>query len=102
MSDLLKPSIFSPLDEILDRWAQKHALKIQRLFRDDKVRTTTVVSQIGEIFQIWLSPQENGQVRLHAWNYGQTRRDWEVPISQLADALDDALRVVKTWMTPLN
>jgi hypothetical protein len=98
-------SEYSKYDLILNAWSERHGLgKICTTYKGDEVRTTSIVSSIGEMFQVWLGvPGENNEISVHVWDYKERRKDWKnVPMHQLDAALESAFQTAKSWMKPSN
>ncbi len=86
------------IDPVIHQWKQHYALKVLTTFRDTEVRSVTLVDARGNQFQLWIDPPADGAVGVHAWDYKQMRRDWNIPIPQLRSALDQALALVNSWL----
>jgi hypothetical protein len=94
---------YSKLDDVIDKWAKQNSLLIYKKYQDNEVRSTSVVSPSGEMFQIWIDPpDENDEVGVHVWDRKNRKRDWRVSAAQLSLALDEAAKTAKSWMRPLN
>jgi len=96
-------SDYSQFDPILNAWGERHALRIGTSFKDCEVRTTNIVSNIGEMFQVWLGVPRDNEVSIHVWDYKDRRKNWEnVTLHQLDPILEAAFQTAKTWMKPSN
>lgn len=92
---------YSEIDPILSRWAARRNLQVLTEYRDVEVRTFEVVDRGGARFQLWIDPPEGtGKVKVHLWDYGTRRRDYEVRPDRLLECLDSALKVVSRWVSP--
>ena len=89
---------YSAVDPIIDAWGIRHSLHIYTLFKDEQVRSTELVSPAGKRVQIWVDPPKEQSVGVHAWDFKDLRHQVNVPLSQLGEALDESVRVVRRWM----
>jgi hypothetical protein len=91
-------SNYSEIDPVIEAWSVRHALHIYTHFKDSEVRSTELVSPAGKRWQIWVDSPDGQGVGVHAWDFQAMRHDMKVPISQLGEALDESVRVVRQWM----
>lgn len=91
-------SCYSEIDPVIEAWRIRHSLHIYTVFKDAEVRSTELVNPAGKRWQIWVDPPDGQGVGVHAWDFKTMRHDTNVPISQLGEALDESVRVVRQWM----
>ena len=73
-------------------------------YKDYEVRSVDVVSKAGETFQIWIDPPAGDNVAVHAWDYNRGGHRWEaqVSVAKLDMALEEAMRIVNSWICPVQ
>jgi hypothetical protein len=79
---------YQEIDPVISVWARKYNLTIYRQYQGEEVRSVDLVSPNGKKYQVWIDLPNGKEVDIHAWNYKRQRRDWNVPIVQLAQALE--------------
>lgn len=97
---------YSSIDPVLFAWAARHELKLP--IHDERgaeldFRNAYTSSSDAECCQIWIDPPEGGTVNLHMASVEsrddqETRQDWCVPVCDLEDALETALKSARSWM----
>ena len=93
------------VDPKIEAWAQRHSLTLFTSFADHECRSAYVSRKAGDCFQFWIDKPANGRICVHAagvdgqWT-DDPAKDWELPISELDAALEDAFATVVGWMVP--
>lgn len=90
---------YAAIDPIISAWAAKHSFTIYKQYRDEEVRSVNIVSPTGRKYQIWIDPPKGETVSIHAWDYKKQRQDWDGTIEQLSQNLEEASKIVCSWMT---
>ena len=97
---------YAAVDSVIARWARRHALQlVTSVAGVEEVRNVYLSSTVGDCFQVWVEVPSGDQVAVHAACVegpmeDDPPRDWSVPIDQLDDGLEEALRTVVAWMKP--
>jgi hypothetical protein len=90
---------YQKVDSIIQDWADKHKLTVYTSYQDYEVRSVDVVDQNGQKYQIWIDPpDQNGNVKVHAWDYKKKREDRTVSISDLGICLEEVYSTVLRWI----
>jgi hypothetical protein len=89
---------YQKIDPIISEWAKSYNLTVYRQHQGEDIRSVDVISSIGKKYQVWVDLPVDKKVAIHAWDYKNQRRDWNVPVEQLEQALNEAVQTVKQWM----
>jgi len=93
------PVGYQKIDPIIQDWADKHKLRVYTSYQDYEVRSVDVVDQKGRKYQIWIdSPDQFGNVGVHAWDYKRRRKDYMVSTNDLRGCLEEAYNTVLLWI----
>lgn len=71
---------------------------VYKQYRDEEVRSISIISPAGKKYQIWIDPPEGETVNIHAWDYKKQRKNWNGTVEKLAENLEEAAQTVKAWM----
>ena len=97
------------VDPVLMPWAERHGIRITKLYRDDYVRSFWMFSRTGDVrAQVWLDvPDARGSVTVIAaaldsssptkWGPHEERR---ATLATLGDVLDEMRSIVTKWSGP--
>lgn len=97
------------VDPALMPWAERHGIRITKLYRDDYVRSFWMFSRTGDVrAQVWLDlPDAQGLVTVIAaaldsssptkWGPREERR---ATLATLGDVLDELRSIVTKWSGP--
>ena len=98
---------YSEIDQVISEWADKHGFSLFTKHENDSdsdFRAVYLSSEQGECCQIWIDEPKEGMVHIHAGDV-ETRQDeelkkeWCVPVKELAEALENAVNFVNTWFS---
>lgn len=89
---------YNEIDQEITAWVQKYSLTFYTRYQNREVRSATFVSASGRQSQIWIDQPMDGLVGIHAWDYENRRRDWNVPAKHLYTALEEATQTVESWL----
>jgi hypothetical protein len=90
---------YEQIDDTLNAWASEHGLHIFTEYQGYEVRSTDVVDQSGNKYQIWIDvPEADGKVEVHAWDYKKRREDYIATKLSLMQALEAAHAQVALWI----
>jgi hypothetical protein len=93
---------YNSIDPILLPWIKKNGLKLFTSFKDEEVRSTEVVDQKGNRFQIWVEPVDlGGQLSVYAWDFKKRKLQFKGSINELALNLDKAYSYVQQWIASI-
>ena len=100
-------SIYITVDASIRAWAARNSLTLFTWQQDREIRCIYVSSKAGECYQIWVDRPVGDKVEIRAACI-EGRRDteeeplqsWQVSISELDSALEEALQSVVEWMKP--
>jgi hypothetical protein len=89
--------MFDDVDPAVRAWSARTGHAVFTKYRDDEVRSWSVVDPDGTKYQMWLGVPKDGRISVHAWDFG--RRQWvtECALADVESALDDALDQVNGW-----
>ncbi|MFO8011462.1 MAG: hypothetical protein R6U89_11750 [Dehalococcoidia bacterium] len=91
---------YANIDPLIQKWADKYHLRIAREYKEYEVRTTDVIDKGGKKYQIWIdTPDNKGNISVHAWDYKKRRVDFMTTTSDLHNALESAYGVVLSWIS---
>lgn len=85
------------VNEQVLKWASKYNLTLHVEHRGCEVQCVDIVGSSGKRYQIWIDPPKRGEVQVHAWDYKNRRNDWDVAVSELNDALEEAIFQTVDW-----
>jgi hypothetical protein len=71
---------------------------VYKEYRDEEVRSISIVSPAGKKYQIWIDPPKGETVTIHAWDYKKQRKDWDSTFEEFANNLEKAAQTVRSWM----
>lgn len=87
------------IDPVIDGWAKKNGISIQKDYKDEEVRTTNIFGLGEKNFQVWIdSPDESNSVGVHVWDYKKLREDFIASTDELERVLDKTLEVIDKWV----
>ena len=90
---------YDKIDKTINVWASQRKLNIFTLYQDYDVRSTEVVDELGNKYQIWIDePNSDGSVEVHAWDYKKRRKDFITTALDLMSALEAAHQQVSSWI----
>jgi hypothetical protein len=90
---------YAIIDPILIPWVSKKGLKLFTSFKDEEVRSTEVVDQRGNRYQIWVEPADSsGQYPVYAWDYKKRKSQFIGPLKDLEHNLEKAYSEVQMWI----
>lgn len=100
---------YSELDTILQPWAAQRRLLVATRYRDEEVRSMSIVDDAGDTYQLCVDPTAGaisvGVVLLSRAGRRTPSRDarsfdfsQSVPAAELSSALDAAWQRVHTWI----
>jgi hypothetical protein len=100
-------SIYAKIDPTIRAWVARNSLTLSTSQQAPEIRCIYVSSNAGECYQIWINRPVGDKVEIHAACV-EGRRDteeeplqsWQVSISELDSALEEALESVVEWMKP--
>lgn len=82
---------YHQIDETINAWASDNKLTIFTRHQDYDVRSTDVVDELGNKYQIWIDePKSDGSVEVHVWDYKKKRKDFMTTTLNLMSALKAA------------
>lgn len=79
---------FDEVDPVLRRWSKSRVVPMHTRYREDEVRSFSIVNSSGQEFQIWI---EMDPLVVNFWDFKADRRSWRIAIAHLESHLDDAL-----------
>lgn len=88
---------FEAIDVELEKWVAENRLELVKRYRDDDIRSVNISSSQGSIYQIWVDGPVTENVTVMAWDYGERRHSERCRSVDITAALDNALRIVRTW-----
>lgn len=99
------PSNYEIVDDLINDWAKRHALKLNTSFSGREARYAYCSSIAGECFQISIDPPSVGAVSVCSWCVEGRREDdppryWRSAPAELGSALEKAYQTVEEWMAP--
>jgi hypothetical protein len=94
---------YEAIDKILTPWLKRHGLHVFTMYREEEVRSTDVVDNAGDRYQIVISESdESGKVRVFAGNLKskrkRKRREYESTLSDLERMLEEAYSQIMEWV----
>ena len=97
---------YSSIDPTIRAWTERHGLTLFTHVEGNAAQTFRgiYISNLrGECCQIWLDPPQDNRVAIHAAGVEtqldvEMQRYWQVPVSDLDNALEDILSRVKRWL----
>jgi hypothetical protein len=93
-------SLYTPIDDGLNRWAQENGFEIACEYRKIEVRMFFWATQGGTV-QFWVEPKHDGIFEVVACNnrLGSAKRLDRVEVvgTDIGSALDDLIALVKCW-----
>ena len=95
---------YTQIDPVISAWVQRNGLTLFTGIegQPNVVFRNVYVSRDGECCQIWIDQPQDGNVKVHIADVEsesdeEVRRDWQVPLAELDDALEGALSFVLDW-----
>ena len=90
-------NIYEPWDPVLKEWSARNKIPLQTRYREEEVRSFTLVGPDGSrVCQIWL---ELDPLQVKAWDLKERSQTFEAETS-LESALDQALETARAWIDP--
>ncbi len=90
---------YNIIDQVIQKWAEKHALKIYVWSQDYEVRSTDIVDKDGAKYQLWIEPpMQDGEINIHIWDYKTRRNDYVANLSSFELYLEKAYVDVCNWI----
>lgn len=98
-----KKKRYLKIDRIVQDWAKKVGLHSQYEYKDEKVRSLSVVDDAGNKYQIWIETIKWGRMKVSATNNGsgRKRKIWikKCKLSNLTKVLFEAYGVTEQWIS---
>ena len=98
-----KKKRYFKIDKIIEDWAKKLGLHIQTNYKDEKVRSLSVVDDAGNSYQIWIENLKWRRLKVSASNNksGRKRKLWykKCNTSNLTKVLFEAYGVTEQWIS---
>jgi len=97
-----QPVAYELVDNVINAWVKRHAFTLFDEFGGLPRRFVYLSGDEGECCQISIDPPVFGEIALYAFGV-ETRDDeememrWQVPLTDLERALEDAVTAVKHW-----
>ena len=95
---------YAQIDKVLDDWLPKYGLTVYKEFKDELVRTISVIDNSGNKYDLWLTPDPNTNNKIEIsvndpsqGKHGQSWRsvtDW----NNLTNTLDKAYKTIDNWI----
>ncbi len=97
--------LFEAIDKVISDWANRHSLKLFRLWAGEEARFAYVSSVSGECFQIWIEPPKDDQIAVHlicviGREENDPPRNWTTDHINLERTLEEVFKSVLRLMTP--
>jgi len=88
---------YASLDVVLNEWAERRALPLLTLYKDEEVRSFEFAGKVSKLkFQLWIDPPDAlGKTVVHAWDRKRWRVDYETTPFRLLETLERALREIE-------
>ena len=98
-----KKKRYFKIDRIVQDWAKKVGLHTQYEYKDEKVRTLSVIDDAGNKYQIWIETLKWRRIKVSATHNknGRKRKVWnkKCKISNLTKVLFEAYGVTEQWIS---
>jgi hypothetical protein len=93
---------YATIDAVIQEWSERHSLVLSTEFGGRERRFCYVSGGPQECFQVSIEPPEAAKVLVNAWSIetiddAELHASWTVDAHDLPQALDAALRQVRTW-----
>ncbi len=93
---------FGQVDYVLNKWIPKYGLTIGTKYKDEKVRSISVVDDNGNSYQIWIEPIKLNQIKVNA-SYPQNIKteSWktQTDLNDFENILNEAYSEIEKWIT---
>ena len=90
---------FASIDPTIRAWASEHKLHVYPKHRDDEIRSVDIVGRDGNKCQVWIeAPGQDGNVRVHVWDYRTVRKDRATTAGELDLSLEQAYTTARKWL----
>lgn len=94
---------YEEIDDVINQWASHRNLPFYMSYKEGDVRSFEIADQSGNRYQMWIDkPLESGKIEVHIWNFESKQKkkfeDYKVTKSELFACIEDAYKVIKTWM----
>jgi len=90
------------IDRLVQEWAKKVGLHPQYNYKDEKVRSLSVVDDTGNTYQIWIETIKWRRLKVSTTNNisGRKRKYWskKCKISKLTQVLFETYGVTENWI----
>lgn len=98
------------IDPIIAAWVERHNFTLVDHYEgntEQEFRAVYLSSPLGECCQIWIDVPNSGVVDLHVGDIEtkqdeELRQDWSVSVSELENALENAVEFVQKWFRRSN
>jgi transcriptional accessory protein Tex/SPT6 len=97
--------MYKEIDKILLSWLKKYGLHVFTKYRDDEVRTFYVVDDIGDTYQVMISPldTETKKIHIHFGIRKKKKAEYkgetiETSLSGFENALEETYRRITIWI----
>jgi|SRR6056297_130802 len=94
------------IDRIIEDWAKKLGLSLQTKYKDEKVRSLSVVDDAGNSYQIWIENIKWKRLKVSTSNNqnGRKRKFWnkKCKTSDLTKVLFEAYGVTEQWISEIG
>jgi hypothetical protein len=95
-------SDFRQVDYLLNKWLPKYGLTIATQYKDEKVRSISVVDDNGNSYQIWIDPIKLNQIVVNASSLKNMKKEsWktETDLNDFEQTLNKAYSEIEKWIT---
>ncbi len=84
------------LDKKLEYWVSVNSLSLNRAYKDEEVRSISIISKSGNKYQIWIELNKN-EIYINVWNYGRLKTEYKTTVELFTKTLDKAKSIINLW-----
>ena len=100
---MTKINEFEQIDKVLVDWLPKYGLTVYREYKDEPVRTISVVDNSGDSYSLWLMTCEDGKIQVACLDKSQGKKGERFIIAtdlqNLAQTLNGAYQKIENWIS---
>ena len=86
--------MFDKIDGQLNDWLKTRNLHLQKLYKEEEVRSISVVTVKGNKYQIWLDEVKKNMIKINVWDYGKLKVEYTTTLPLFIETMDKAYDMI--------